>query len=74
LIEHVDVGDDARKRDLVAVVAIDAVQTRRSTRDVVGLRLDDESEPRLRGTSGRTFALVLGARQDYSFVSKSSCS
>jgi hypothetical protein len=75
LIEHVDIGNEALEGDVVAVVTIDPVQTRRTAGDVIGLLLDDETEPRLGGTCRRTLALVLGARQvrGYNFVSKSSC-
>jgi hypothetical protein len=71
----VDVGNQRLERDVVAVMAVDAVQARWAAGDVVGLLLDDEAEPRLGGARRRSFALVLGARQarDYNFVSKSSC-
>src|SRR6185503_7464303 len=70
LAEHADVGDDVREQYVVAVVAIDAVETGGAARDVVGLLLDDKAEPGSGGPCGQTFALVLGARQG---VTKASC-
>jgi hypothetical protein len=69
-----NVGDDAFEGEVVAVMAVDAVQARGAARDVIGLLLDDELQTRLGRAGRRTLALMLGARQsrDYSFVSKSS--
>jgi hypothetical protein len=58
-----DVRDHRAERHVVAVVPVDAVQTRGTACLVVGLRLDDEPETRLGGPRGRTSALVLGASQ-----------
>src|SRR5690606_15087727 len=54
-VEHADVGDHVVKLDRIAVVAIDAVQTRWPARYVVRLRLYGESEARhIERPSGQT--------------------
>ena len=59
--ERLEVGDDARERNVVSVVTVDPVQARGAAGDIVGLLLDEESKPGLRGSRSGAIALVLGA-------------
>jgi hypothetical protein len=52
-LEHRELGDDLRQRDVFAIVAVDALQARGAAGDVVRLLLDDEAEARLNGSRGR---------------------